>query len=200
MHFWVHLLFWALLKVLFFATYFFEDFLKSFFFTFSDSKPLWIRELDWNLCWSCLWNLCWSRFYLFSQDLDHFFACWRLIKACLARSTMTTWSKPHESQKCDLIKRYLEVTLDRVENTGDLFHGPCTLSQWWLLLSQRLADLAQSMEASWKQQSADLFNFQFWGQQMVELTAFDLCSRNRKLPRQPNNPADIYTRLSQHLN
>ena len=199
MHFWVHLLFWALLKVLFFATYFFEDFLKSFFFTFSDSKPLWIRELDWNLCWSCLWNLCWSRFYLFSQDLDHFFACWGLIKACLARSTMTTWSKPHESQKCDLIKRYLEVTLDRVENTGDLFHGPCTLSQWWLLLSQRLADLAQSMEASWNNRVLILFlnpGIVFWAQQMVELNAFDLWSWNCQ-DNQTIQPTFI--RLSQHL-
>ena len=111
-----------------------------------------------------------------------------------------TWKSKLWIGEPDLIKRYLEITLDWVENTGDLFHGSCTLSQGWLLLSQRLADLAQSMEASWKQQSADLFNFQFWGQQMVELTAFDLCSRNRKLPRKPNNPADIYTRLSQHLN
>ena len=48
MHFWVHLLFWGLLKVLFFATYFFEDFLKSFFFTFSDSKPLCPQDPPWD--------------------------------------------------------------------------------------------------------------------------------------------------------
>ena len=63
MHFWVHLLFWALLKVLFFATYFFEDFLKSFFFTFSDSKPLCPKLCDkiiYKMLEVCQFDICHS--------------------------------------------------------------------------------------------------------------------------------------------
>ena len=42
----------------------------------------------------------------------------------------------------------LEVNFDGVKFLGDVFNCSSTFSQWGLLFSQRLTDLAEGMEAS----------------------------------------------------